>query len=184
MISSMTSVVEEPSLISTATNSSRTFKAEESNSEKTSPTSFETCSAGSKLSLDAVPRSKSTDCIEKPGPKSLLTPTHQQRGNTADLQRDSSKSPIPKLGVSVGPSVLAEIKVRQEKRGSTILSDVTHCKFEEKSNASISISGTKEKFLGSKNSLGLGFVSRRPPPVAPKPRPWSAVGSDRRSGLK
>jgi len=188
MISSMTSAAEEGSLISTPTHSSRTFKADENNSNKTSPSSFDSCSLGSKLSLDAVPRSKSTDCLEKPGTKSLLTPTHQV-ANSAEAQRDSQKSPVPKLGVSVGVDVLAEMKARQEKRSSAFLpsssasvtEDAQSNKPDEKSVSSISVSEAKEKFLVTKNSLP-GLVSRRPPLVAPKPRPWSTVGSDRRSG--
>lgn len=46
----------------------------------------------------------------------------------------------------------------------------------------VSVSEAKEKFGKSNASSTAGVVTRRPPPVAPKPRPWSHVGADRRSG--
>lgn len=55
-----------------------------------------------------------------------------------------------------------------------------------------SVTKTKEHF-SNKNSIvanaaaalnanSASNVNKRPPPVAPKPRPWSVLGSDRRSG--
>jgi hypothetical protein len=203
MISSMTSATGDNSILSTPTHSSRTFKADENNSDKTSPSSFDSCSIASKLSLEAVPRSKSTDCLEKPGYKreTLLTPTNTNLSENEDGQ----KSPVQRLGVSMGSSVMAEMKARQEKRSSVIFpaaaadsstttptSVPTSVKVEEKESGTssgsgavstgVSVSEAKEKFLISSKSIPIPLVNRRPPPVAPKPRPWSTVGSDRRSG--
>jgi hypothetical protein len=36
---------------------------------------------------------------------------------------------------------------------------------------------------GSSNKFKETRVSVKPPPIAPKPRPWSVVGGDRKSGM-
>ncbi|ODN04727.1 Leucine-rich repeat-containing protein 16A [Orchesella cincta] len=273
---SMTSTADD-SIQSTPTHSSRTFKVDDA-SERTSPGSFDSCSISSKLSIETVPRSKSTDCLEKPGSKrELLTPTQGGGSISPSGDDDGQKSPVQRLGVTVGSSVMAEMKARQEKRTSgfyssltstttsttatnisttTTTSSVSKSKMEESSTAtattnsvsssstisngnivtsSVTASETKEKFGSSsvsetkeKLSISVGeakekfgisvseakekfgvsvseakekfgvsvseakekfgsknvssVVTRRPPPVAPKPRPWSHVGSDRRSG--
>lgn len=267
---SMTSNADD-SIQSTPTHSSRTFKVDDNNSDKTSPGSFDSCSISSKLSIDAVPRSKSTDCLEKPGTKrdSLFASAAGGSGLSSPVggdtinNTDGQKSPVQRIGVSVvGSNVLAEMKARQEKRTSglftsvsaslssntisanSVSSSINKLKQTEEtvtvshvgstssvntsatassvsktsvninsvsstsvtnssstavnvSSASnsvvttgVSVSETKEKFLGNKNSIVANAaaalnanVNKRPPPaVAPKPRPWSVVGSDRRSG--
>lgn len=196
----MTSAAEDNSIQSTPTHSSKTFKADENNSEKTSPSSFDSCSIASKLSSEAVPRSKSTDYLEKPSSKrETLSSSPCGSGGDADStgsgNTEGQKSPIQKLGITVGNSVLAEMKARQEKRTSVLTSSggsssPTPLKeVEEEKEPSIiasvvttglSVSEAKEKFLGgNKNSSQL---RARPPVAGPKPRPWSTVG-DRRSGI-
>lgn len=247
------------SIQSTPTHSSRTFKADDNNSDRTSPGSFDSCSIASKLSMEAVPRSRSTDFLEKPGAKTLLVPGASSPSGSpvggdesiTSTTTDGQKSPVQRVGVSVGSNVLAEMKAKQEKRSSGIFTNstatsissnsnvsgllnkfkqteekesvtVTHAKSESKSissvnvninsvtstvsssgssvkvnstseSSSVSVSKAKEQISGNKNSLvanaaaalnanASNNVNKRPPPVAPKPRPWSVVGSDRRSG--
>lgn len=265
---SMASTADD-SVQSTPTHSSRTFKVDDV-SERTSPGSFDSCSISSKLSIETVPRSKSTDCLEKPGMKRdglLLTPTHGAGSASPSGEEDGQKSPVQRIGVSMGTSVMAEIKARQEKRttvhtsspssGSipapTLNNATVNCvksKIEENSIPVVSgptsspsinnnaiqssiVSQTKEKFGSSLNNEGKekfgeakdkfsisggegkekfgvsvseakekfsvsvseakekftsknvsSIVTRRPPPVAPKPRPWSHAGADRRSGMR
>lgn len=262
---SMTSTADD-SIQSTPTHSSRTFKVDDA-SERTSPGSFDSCSISSKLSIEAVPRSKSTDCLEKPGMKrdTLLTPTHGGGSISPSGLDDGQRSPVQRIGVSMGNSVMAEMKAKQEKRTSGFYtslnstsssvtnnttttnisaSSLSKTKTEETSTitntstnvtSTSTISETKEKFVSSavseakeklnsvnetKEKLGISVseakekfgvsvsetkekfgvsvseakekfssknvssvVTRRPPPVAPKPRPWSHVGADRRSGM-
>ncbi|XP_035702195.1 F-actin-uncapping protein LRRC16A isoform X3 [Folsomia candida] len=246
---------ETDTSIQSPTHSSRTFKADadDNNSDRTSPGSFDSCSIASKLSLDAVTRSKSTDCLEKknnlltPGAGSTSVSPVGDETTSSSTVADGQKSPVQRIGVSVvGSNVLAEMKAKQEKRTSGLFSSnsnsisnkfknsedkesvtVTHSslKTENKSstivnvnmnstlsgsggtvtNSSSSVSAsktessnsvvskTKEHFSGNKNSIvanaaaalnanAASNVNKRPPPVAPKPRPWSVVGSDRRSG--
>lgn len=243
------------SIQSTLTQSSRTFKVDDNNSDRTSPGSIDSCSIASKLSVEAVPRSKSTDCLEKKN--SQLTPgtgAGSVSGSPVGEENlvnvtDGQKSPVQRIGVSVvGNNVLAEMKAKQEKRSSglfssnsatssisntssnfTVLNKLKHVEEKESlsvssSNktemklttntnltssvtnysssaskselSSVSVSKTKEQFSGNKGSIvanaaatfnsnvtSANNVNKRPPPVAPKPRPWSVVGSDRRSGL-
>ncbi|CAG7785934.1 unnamed protein product [Allacma fusca] len=186
---SMASTADD-SIQSTPTHSSRTFKVDDDRSDKSSPGSFDSCSIASK-SLDVVIRSKSTDCLEKP------SSNRESLFAGSDDGSDGQKSPVQRLGVTVGSSVLAEMKARQGKRSSGFFGPGTS-KGEETPavtnsltaypstiTTGVSVSETKEKFTFSQKTTGFGVapnISRKPPPVAPKPRPWSVVGADRRSG--
>jgi len=105
-------------------------------------------------------------------------------GGTAAAKSESVAASPPKIVIGKSESGSSSSGVVTEGSKTTVAVNAAVSK-----ESVVSVSEAKERFA-NKNSIvanataALNNVNKRPPPVAPKPRPWSVVGSDRRSGRK